>query len=85
MAPWYAAFPDLRFEVLEMIAQGNLAGVRVRVSGTQDGEFRGRPPSGRKMEFEEIDLFEVEEEIILQHRSVAGTAAMLRRPGIAPP
>ena len=85
MAPWYAAFPDLRFDILDMIAQGDLVGVRVRVGGTNSGEFMGRPPSNRKVEFIELDLFELEGEKIVAHWGVADTYAMHRQLGIAPP
>ena len=85
MAPWYSAFPDLRLEVLDMIAQGNKVGVRVRVSGTQRGEFMGRPPSDKRMEFMELGMFRLEGEMIVEYWGVEDTAAMYGQLGMMPP
>ncbi len=42
-----AAFPDLAFTVEDMLSAGDQVAVRLTVRGTQKGEFRGAPPSGR--------------------------------------
>lgn len=85
LTPWYAAFPDLRLEVLDMIAQGDMVGVRVRVSGTHSGEFMGHPPSDKRMEFMELGMFKLEGEKIIEYWGVEDTAAMFRQLGIMPP
>jgi steroid delta-isomerase-like uncharacterized protein len=44
------AFPDLHFEVLDSVAEGDLVATRVRGTGTQEGEFLGIPASGNAVE-----------------------------------
>lgn len=42
------AFPDLHFDIQHVIAEGEHASVRLIISGTNDGPWRGRPPTHRK-------------------------------------
>lgn len=43
------AFPDLRFTVQHAAASGDRASARLLIEGTNDGPFRGRPPTGRRV------------------------------------
>jgi predicted ester cyclase len=40
------AFPDVHAEVLDQVAEGDLAATRVALTGTQKGEFYGIPAAG---------------------------------------
>lgn len=42
-------FPDVRFEVVQVIAEGDTVVVRWKWTGTHTGEFRGYAPSGKKV------------------------------------
>lgn len=44
---FYAAFPDLRHTIEDLIAEGDKVAVRLSVRGTHRGAFQGMPPSGR--------------------------------------
>jgi predicted ester cyclase len=48
-----AAFPDWRMEIAELVAEGSTVVGRFRCSGTNQGEFKGVPPTGRRMEVDE--------------------------------
>jgi steroid delta-isomerase-like uncharacterized protein len=45
-----AAFPDLTVTIEALVAEGDLVAVRGTWRGTQQGEFRGVPPIGRRIE-----------------------------------
>lgn len=51
------AFPDVRFEVLDLIAENDRVTVRWSFEGTQTGVFRGNAPTGRSVEFPGITMF----------------------------
>ena len=53
IAPFRASFPDVRMEVLELIAEGETVVGRFACSATHTGEWLGHPPTGRR--FEAID------------------------------
>jgi predicted ester cyclase len=46
----WVAFPDIRWEIVEMIASGDTVMVRFTVRGTHEGEYQGLPPTGNKWE-----------------------------------
>ena len=50
----YALAPDARSELIDMIAQGDKVACRVRVSGTQEGEIFGIPPTGKSFTAEHV-------------------------------
>jgi predicted ester cyclase len=43
------AFPDIQFEVVEQISEGDLVSEIVRITGTHLGDFDGLAPSGRRI------------------------------------
>jgi predicted ester cyclase len=47
------SFPDLRMELVELVAEGHTVVGRFACSATHTGEWRGHPPTGRR--FENID------------------------------
>jgi steroid delta-isomerase-like uncharacterized protein len=48
-ATYLTAFPDLHFEVQQVIATGDHVVTRWRATGTNNGEFNGMPPTGRRV------------------------------------
>jgi len=51
--PFQTSFPDMRMEIVELVAEGETVVGRFTCSATHLGEWRGRPPTGRR--FEDVD------------------------------
>lgn len=80
-----AAFPDTRMAVEEVIASGDRTVARVKVSGTQDGEFMGMPPSGRRVEVQLIDIMRFDDAgLIAEHWGVVDMLSLLQQLGAIP-
>jgi predicted ester cyclase len=47
VAPFRAAFPDVRMDTVALVGEGETVVGQFRCSGTQTGEWMGRPASGR--------------------------------------
>src|SRR5687767_8066159 len=48
--PFFAAFPDLKHSIHDVLAEGDRAVVRFRLTGTHDGDFMGIPPTGKSID-----------------------------------
>lgn len=53
------AFPDLRHEILIILAEGDLVSAHQRWTGTFGGPFMGHPPSGRRVSFTSTAILRV--------------------------
>jgi steroid delta-isomerase-like uncharacterized protein len=49
-----AAFSDAHYQIDHMIAEGDMVAVRITASGTNDGEFRGNPPTGKRFSADHV-------------------------------
>ena len=54
------AVPDARYEVDDLIAEGDRVVVRWRLLGTHEGEFAGIAPTGRAIVLRGIAIYRVE-------------------------
>lgn len=54
-----SAFPDTRYEVDDLIAEGDRVVVRWRLLGTQQGEFYGIPPTAGSIRLDGIAIYRV--------------------------
>jgi steroid delta-isomerase-like uncharacterized protein len=55
----WEAFPDLAFAVDDLVADGDRVWARWTMTGTNDGPYRGLPPSGRPITLPGADLLRV--------------------------
>ncbi len=80
-----AAFPDMRMDVQDVIASGDKAVARVRVSGTHEGEFMGIPPTGNQVSMNLIDITRFGNDgLAREHWGVADQLAMMQQLGVIP-
>ena len=49
VAGWHRVFPDFRFEIDEMVAEGDLVAVRLTLSGTQQDQWQDIPATGKQI------------------------------------
>ena len=59
-----AAFPDLRYDIEDLMAEGDTVVTRWRMTGTHEGELAGPtmsvPPSGKRLDIWGMSLYRIE-------------------------
>jgi glyoxylase-like metal-dependent hydrolase (beta-lactamase superfamily II)/predicted ester cyclase len=82
----FAAVPDMKFEVLDIVAARNQAAVRWRSGGTFcGGSFQGVEPTGAPIQLEGIDLLTVEDGLIKRNDAYYDGTQFARQIGMLPP
>ena len=76
-----AAFPDWREEIVDMVAEGDKIAVRLRCSGTLQGEFMGAKPNGRRQEVDEVFFLRVRDGRFVEYWGLEDNLARLQQLG----
>ena len=81
----FQAFPDLRVEVHDVIAEGELVAARVTYSGTHQGQFVGIPATGRRAQTAGVDFFRMQDGRQAEHWGGPDMATLLQQLGVMSP
>ena len=54
---WFSSFPDARYQTEHLLIDGDRVVQFIKMSGTQNGDFCGLPPTGKKFEMRCAFLF----------------------------
>ncbi len=80
-----AAFPDMQMDVEDIIASGDKAVARVRVTGTNEGEFMGMPATGKSVSMKLIDITRFGDDgLAREHWGVADQLTLMQQLGVIP-
>ncbi|MCY4087960.1 MAG: ester cyclase [Actinomycetia bacterium] len=60
IAESFRAFPDFRATIDDEIAEGDRVVLRFTAHGTHEGEFRGIPPTGKRVTWTGINIYRLE-------------------------
>ena len=81
----WAAFPDARFEIEEIAADGNTVICVGTMTGTHEGELSGIPATGKKVSWRQCHLFTVDDEgRFVEHDAIRDDLGLLRQLGVMP-
>ena len=76
------AFPDLRYALEDVIAEGDLVAARYSWRGTHKGEaFLGIPPSGKTILVRGMDFYRLRDGKIVEHWDNVDELGMLSQLG----
>ncbi|MEV6138327.1 ester cyclase [Nocardia sp. NPDC051990] len=78
------AFPDVHVTVEDVIAEGDKVVFRNTVTGTHQGEYRGLPPTGKSVTYNEIFIVRFANSRIAEIWGVVDVFAQLKQLGAIP-
>jgi steroid delta-isomerase-like uncharacterized protein len=73
------AFPDIQVTTEDVVAEGDKVVYRNTVTGTHLGEYRGMPPTGRSVRYDEIFIIRFADGLIAEIWGVVDVFAQLRQ------
>lgn len=76
-----AAFPDFHADIHWQAADGELVTTYKTYHGTHEGMFLGMAPTGRKIQFETVDVMRVRNGKITDHWGVANLFSLMQQLG----
>jgi predicted SnoaL-like aldol condensation-catalyzing enzyme len=80
----FGAVPDFSYALKKMVAQGDLVVTFSTTTGTHTGgEWLGQRATGNRLSFNVVDIFRLEDGMIVEHWDVADTFTFFSQLGIA--
>ena len=80
-----SAFPLYWLEVEEMIAEGDLISLRIRLRGIHQGDFMGIPPTGKEIDVPGFLTYRIVGSKIADHWMMVDNTVLLQQLGVSQP
>jgi steroid delta-isomerase-like uncharacterized protein len=77
-------FPDSRFTIEDIFADGDRVAFRWTITGTDTGGFMGRPPTGKSVVVTGINIERIADGKVAEHWSSPDNLGMMRQLGMIP-
>ena len=84
MSGFMEAFPDLRFEVQQVLADGDFVSARMIARATHQQDFAGFPATGREVEVTVMGMIRISDGRIVEHWNVMDELALMQQLGLVP-
>jgi steroid delta-isomerase-like uncharacterized protein len=79
-----SAFPDLHYEIEDVVATDDAVVLRVIMTGTHRGDFFGIAATGRRVRVNQINIEQVKDGRISEHWRVTDELGLMRQLGAVP-
>jgi steroid delta-isomerase-like uncharacterized protein len=80
----FAAFPDLKYIILNIVAEGDKVVVQSKASGTHKGAFQGIPPTGKQVNVSAVGIYRIAGNKVLEHWGLTDSLGLMQQLGIIP-
>ncbi len=83
----FRAFPDWKFEILDIVAEGERAAVEWRATGTFSGDarFEGMEPNGASVDVQGCDVVTIRDGRLVDNQAYTSGTEIARQLGALPP
>jgi steroid delta-isomerase-like uncharacterized protein len=71
------AFPDLNYNIQHIVTEGDMAAVHFKMTGTNKGNFMGKPATGKTFTIEGYDLLRMVKGKAVERWGLSDNAAMM--------
>lgn len=78
------AFPDMKLDLEDFVAEGEKVLVRLIIRATHTGTFGALAATGRRIEVPVLDLFQIRDDVLIEHWAQLDNLGMLKQLGALP-
>ncbi|CAL78531.1 conserved hypothetical protein, NTF2-like Superfamily protein [Bradyrhizobium sp. ORS 278] len=75
------AFPDMKLELLDLVAEEDKVLVRLVIHATHTGPFGAMAPTGKPIRVAVLDLFKIRDGVLVEHWAQLDNLGMLKQLG----
>jgi steroid delta-isomerase-like uncharacterized protein len=79
-----SAFPDMRLEIEDILAEGDKVAARLHFRGTNSGSFQGMPATGKTVEFTATGIFRIVDGKVAENWMNMDLLGLLQQLGVSP-
>lgn len=79
---WFKASPDFKYELKQIISDGDRVWTYGVYSGTHKGDWLGIPATGKSYKFDAVDIFRVQDGKLAEHWDVLDAHALFKQLGV---
>jgi steroid delta-isomerase-like uncharacterized protein len=84
LGAFVSAFPDSRWTIDDMIAEGDRVATKKTFTGTHTGEFNGIPPTGNPVTLQYVDILRLRDGRIIEHWLSLDQLSFMQQLGVIP-
>lgn len=78
---WFKASPDFRFELKQIVSEGDKVWAYGTYSGTHKADWLGIPATGKTYAFDAVDIFRVQDGKLAEHWDVLDVYSLFKQLG----
>ena len=82
---WLSGFPDLKFTIEQMIAEGDRVSTLLVMDGTHTGEWQGIPPNGKRINIRMMTIHRIQSGKIIEDWVIVESLGFFQQLGILSP
>lgn len=79
---WFKASPDFKFELKQIVSEGDKVWVYGTYSGTHKGDWLGIPATGKAYKMDAVDIFRVQDGKLAEHWDVLDVYNLFKQLGV---
>ena len=79
---WFKASPDFKYELKQIISEGDRVWAYGTYSGTHKGDWLGIPATGKAYKFNAVDIFRIENGQLAEHWDVMDVYSLFKQIGV---
>jgi steroid delta-isomerase-like uncharacterized protein len=78
---WFKASPDFKYELKQIVSEGDKVWAYGTYSGTHKGDWLGIPATGKVYKFDAVDIFRVQDGKLAEHWDVLDVYSLFKQLG----